>query len=240
MTSRGKEVIAELLEVSPRVAKLPRDRRGLPIPYVVLKDEHNTPDFIVNDTKLVYQCIAEGRCSLCGEKMDDEDVWFVGGQMSGLDPRGMYIDPPVHHECGSFALQVCPYLAFGRYKGFKDPEKAKIFQRLISEGRVVGYVDPTVDKNRPESFIFGRVNGYIAIDVGGHIKLLPNRPFAELEEWKDGERIATAKHPSELARFRARGEQMMASRRETLFDLPDLMQAAWTDRFAGEFPWKHG
>lgn len=81
---RVPENFQSLLDASPRVAALKRDVRGLPVPFVVMWSRDGKPNFIVNDTHKVFACVQDGLCSICGDRLDDGDVWFLGGEGRGL------------------------------------------------------------------------------------------------------------------------------------------------------------
>jgi len=114
------------MTVPDRIARLPRDPRGFPIPWNVLRTEDGaTAFFTVNDDRKAWRALREGLCPLCGERLG-RWLWFVGGPRSAFDPSGYYIDLPGHRECMEFALRTCPYLAAPKYLGRVDvtrPEK---------------------------------------------------------------------------------------------------------------------
>src|SRR4051794_25051986 len=98
------------------------DRRGIPIPYVVLIDKTGAPQYKINDEEKNVQCFEKKLCHICGQKLNGE-FWFIGGQLSAFHPRGAFVDGAVHKECGLYALQVCPYMVFSNYKAISDTEK---------------------------------------------------------------------------------------------------------------------
>ena len=154
------------------------DQRGLPIPFVVYIDKNNQSHFKVNDIEKTNLCIYENRCSICGQVMG-EDKWLISGPRSALHKNGAYIDTPVHKECGQYALQVCPYLAYSGYTAKTDIEKL--------QKKIVGNVllsDNTVDQNRVPLFVFAKTTGIRVDLISKHI--YPNRPFKEMEYWNDG------------------------------------------------------
>lgn len=86
----------------------PRDRRGYPIPYVQAMSSDGTPDFTAVDAGAAWAAGSERRCGLCGESMG---YWvaFVGGPLSAA--QRMFLDPPMHPECATAAMRLCPHMA---------------------------------------------------------------------------------------------------------------------------------
>lgn len=156
------------------------------IPYIVLRDRNNVPHFKVNDERKVEECIEKGLCSVCGQKLGD-DKWLIGGKMSAFHERGAYVDIPVHKECGVYSLETCPYMAYTQYtaKGVSDNEKAVLLEK---EGLVL--MNPTLDANRLQYFVFVRIEGYSVIRRLMDRFIHPVRPYLEIEYWRDGTRIS--------------------------------------------------
>ena len=108
------------------------------------------PYFKINDERKVDKCIAEKLCSICGEKLNS-DMWLIGGPMSAFHPKGAYADIPIHKECGIFALQNCPYMAYTKYTA-KTPLgllESKIDDLML--------YNPTQDTNRLLYFVFVKI-----------------------------------------------------------------------------------
>lgn len=158
------------------------DKRGLPVPYVVLVDNDGVPHFKVNDQVKSLKAIFEDRCSICGQVMSIDNRWMIGGPRSALHAQGAYIDTPVHKECGEYALQVCPYLAYSGYTAKTDIEK---LQKQVSGNFLMQ--DPTVDQGRVPLFIFARTTGIKFNLVTKYVT--PDRPFKEMEYWNNGEKL---------------------------------------------------
>jgi hypothetical protein len=179
--------------IPPRMAHLPKDSRGYPIPHTVVI-RHGRPHFTVNEEHLRQQCIAEDRCPICAGKLF-RLRWSVGGPLSAFHDHGAYLDPPMHEECVHYALQVCPYLAAPRYSGLIDdatmPEAEKPF--ILRDRQVVN--------QRPELFVaVGHVGQHhvkatlAGMPVVRYIK--PKQPYRSVEFWRHGQRItAEAAHP---------------------------------------------
>lgn len=109
--------------VPKRMRTLERDARGYPIPFIVLRDKLKQPMFTINDVRRTTECRTRRLCSICGKRLDT--MWFVGGTRCFIHDRGAFIDPPLHYECGEYALQVCPFLAMPSYNKRIDSKKLK-------------------------------------------------------------------------------------------------------------------
>lgn len=141
--------------VPERMEHLPRDRRGFPIPWNVARDNAGEPLFTVNDDRKSWQALEEMLCPICGGELEIGDLWWVGGPLSAFHPHGCYIDSPMHHECSSYALKVCPYLAAPKY--------TKRLDGLPATKNGVPFdiaVDHTVMPDRPVVFVQARSYSY--------------------------------------------------------------------------------
>jgi hypothetical protein len=167
--------------IPERMAKLERDPRGYPVPYVVLRDNSGAPHFTVNDTGKVILCLKHDLCAICGGALM-RGRWFLGGPAAAFDPAGAYLDGPMHRECCDYAAQVCPYLASVRYAGRIDDAK-------VDYGKLPGHTvlfDPTVIPARPEVFVAAHARGQRMIGNG---YLRPLRPYIDVRWWRHGREI---------------------------------------------------
>lgn len=169
-----------------RMQTLPKDARGFPIPHIVAYDSHGKPQFAVNDRHTALMALRDGLCGICGQPLPKYDIWMVGGPRSAFDPRGCYIDGPLHGGCARYALQVCPYLAVSlmKYRSMINVENLS--------GRFDGttiLVDPTVDPDHPILFAMVRIEQF-AMTPNGY--LVPSRPYLDAEFWNGGEPMTRA------------------------------------------------
>lgn len=108
-----------------RIARLPRDERGYPVPRFVqwltpdgkeglrpppgCKPNFDLakPDFRYADFAFRGRAFGRGYCWVCGELMGRHRV-FVIGPMCVVNRVTM--EPPCHRECAEFTAQACPFL----------------------------------------------------------------------------------------------------------------------------------
>lgn len=172
---------------------LQRDRRGFPVPFIVLRDRTGVPLFAVNDNVRHDRAIRENRCPICGSKLD-RVKWLVGGPLSAFHPQGAYIDSALHHECMQYAMRVCPYLAAPSFAGHVDATSPGVTRR-VPEGMMT--IDTTSIPGRPEVFVAVATHRQeileSRLDVGvGEVEMLhvrPARPYLKLEFWRHGHQI---------------------------------------------------
>jgi hypothetical protein len=172
-----------LVPVPDRMQQLPRDRRGYPIPKIVLLDDHGLPHFTINDTRVVLALARADACHICGERLGAHK-WFVGGPLSALHHAGAYRDGPMHRECGQYALKVCPYLsranAWSKRIGDKTLRPGALKEAVVFE-------DPTVSPDQPSVFAFADCAAYAL----GRGVFHPIRPWREVQFWRDGAQITS-------------------------------------------------
>ncbi len=174
--------------IPPDLQDNPRDRRGMPIPFVVYRDVNGVPHFSINNVVAVDRVLDERLCGLCGKPLAPREVWLIGGPGSSFMADGMYIDPFMHEACGRYAIQVCPFLA------------ALSYARRV-EGRTLKEVDTHEDFEvhdnriappRPSFFVLAQTADFSLVDSNdgsGHRYILPERPWQHVEFWKDSQPI---------------------------------------------------
>lgn len=179
----------EQVEVPIWMRKLPKDRRGYPIPHIVKVDNQGRPHFTINEESKRQEVIKKDQCSICGSKLLTRRA-SIGGPAAAFHPHGAFIDTPMHLECARYALQVCPYLAAPHYtKRIED----KTFNYEKNTSEIIA-MDPTMDPKRPILFcmvihtgqrkIMGNILGLQYVQ---YIK--PKRPYFAIEYWREGEQL---------------------------------------------------
>lgn len=175
----------QITPIPEKMAKLKLDRRGYPIPFIILIDDEGTPHFKINDSRKVDICLKWKFCAICGTYLR-EDIWVIGGPGSAFHPQGAYIDTPIHYDCGKYALEVCPYLATKGYDAYAPIEATT---RRVKTQKAI-FVNPTVDPNRPKVFVFGKISGWKLTYPDPQTRyVVPNRPFLEVEYWDKGVKL---------------------------------------------------
>lgn len=96
----------DFIDMPSRVAGLPRDDRGYPIPRFVEWID-GAPDFRVMSYAHLTRCIRHEACWICGERLGTNKV-FVIGPMCVCNR--VSAEPPSHYECALFAAKNCPFL----------------------------------------------------------------------------------------------------------------------------------
>jgi hypothetical protein len=91
----------------PRLARLPVDQKGRPVPWFVawINDQ---PDFRIVAAGKVEEAVRFNKCFLCGEPLG-RWLSFAVGPMSVIN--GTAPEPPAHKECAAYAVIACPFLA---------------------------------------------------------------------------------------------------------------------------------
>lgn len=214
----------------PSVAKLPRDRRGYPIPANVLW-QNGKPIFAANDARFEIDAVKNGLCSVTGDLLKDDDVWLIAGPRSILDPRGMVFDHPVCREAKDYSMRVCPYLATPHYKGLSTQAKVNLAAKV--GGTTNNPLRPWQDM---EVQVAAKVRGIrIALDHENGILYLPTRDYVVVEVWSGGrvlEHYAGADAVRPL--LKRHWPKDVAE-----FQLPDHFQQAIKGAWSGIFPWSH-
>lgn len=178
--------ISDVIKPS-RIRALPIDARGYPIFYVALIDETGKPFFTHNDQNKSIECFKKDLCSICGQKLLRRR-WLVGGPMSIFDDRGIFVDGPVHGECGRYALQVCPWLAAPAYGRTIAMQMKPKFEKI---GMAIG-VDNTRIPGRPTVFCYGLTEHVIGEFKQGSMYYYPKRPWLRVEYWAHGRQLGEA------------------------------------------------
>jgi hypothetical protein len=169
-----------------RIARLPRDRRGYPIPFIVTRDGNGDPHFTMNDTHKAATCAHFELCGICGERLGALKC-FVGGPGSAFHPDGMFFDGPVHRDCGVYALQSCPYLALaGKYA--RRIGARTLRPGAVPEGTVLITHDPTVHAPQPAVFVLASCRRFRM----QRKHYVPERPWAEVRFFRAGQEITSA------------------------------------------------
>jgi hypothetical protein len=95
------------IERPNRIARLPLDHRGYPVPYFVARVA-GQPDHRIVDNAKFAPAVKEHRCWICGDILG-RYLTFALGPMCTITRT--VSEPPSHLECLRYAVQACPFLA---------------------------------------------------------------------------------------------------------------------------------
>ena len=96
-----------------RIAKLPVDARGYPVPWFVAwvdgPDGHETvPEFRAMDGRKFRRAVKERLCWVCGETLG-RWLAFPIGPMCAITRT--ISEPPSHRDCAEWSIRNCPFLS---------------------------------------------------------------------------------------------------------------------------------
>lgn len=95
-----------LPEMPARMARLPKDHRGYPVPWFV-QWENGEPDFRTMGVGKWAEAVRFSRCWICGQQLG-RNMTFVVGPMCTVNLTSA--EPPCHMDCALFAAKACPFL----------------------------------------------------------------------------------------------------------------------------------
>lgn len=108
----------ELEGLPRRMADLPVDDRGYPVPWFVAWHE-GKPEFRAMDPQKFVRAIKQKLCWVCGERLGTT-MAFVAGPMCGINRTSS--EPPSHLECAQWSARNCPFLSNPRMVRREDEE----------------------------------------------------------------------------------------------------------------------
>lgn len=100
------KVRAELGTLPLRIARLPLDARGYPVPWFV-EWIGGKPEFRAMDGQKFARAIRERRCWVCGDVLG-RHLAFVLGPMCAVNRTNP--EPPSHYECAAWSARFCPHM----------------------------------------------------------------------------------------------------------------------------------
>lgn len=174
--------LANMPEIPKRLRTNERDRRGYPIPWIVMRDRTGRPHFTINDARRVHDCATKRLCGLCGKRLD-AGAWFVGGMRCFTEELGAFVDPPMHEECSTFALRVCPFLAAPSYGRRIDD---RTLDPSATPAATVVVRNDAMPAERPDVFGQGHVASFIVVPAGLDFVFRPGGAWLEVRRWQRG------------------------------------------------------
>lgn len=104
MTTR----LVDTVPMPPRIANLPRNAVGYPIPWFVAELDDGTRDFRIADQERHINALRFRLCWICGQNTG-ANVAFTIGPMCAVNRISS--EPPAHRDCAIYSARVCPFLA---------------------------------------------------------------------------------------------------------------------------------
>lgn len=149
------------------------ERRKLPVPFQHMNND-GTWDYTALIMPRVQECIDKDLCGLCGRKLD---WWkaFLSGPMSAV--TRVYSDPPMHEQCVTAALSLCPHLMRANMKRAKT--------HVGGVERADNHPDAIVD--RPPVWVMAVTRKYHVIKDSGTLLFQSPQPFKRLKAWRNRE-----------------------------------------------------
>jgi hypothetical protein len=90
-----------------RIAALPVDERGYPIPFFVSTLPDGSRDFRMADPNRRHECIRSKLCWVCGQPLGRFKTFVIGPMCS---VNRVSSEPPSHLECADYSVKGCPFL----------------------------------------------------------------------------------------------------------------------------------
>jgi hypothetical protein len=106
MTAVAYPLRTGLPPLPARIAKLPVDRRGYPVPWFVAWI-NGEPEFRTMDGGKLVLAVRDRRCWVCGQPLGSF-LAFTIGPMCAVNR--VSAEPPSHRECAEFSAIACPFL----------------------------------------------------------------------------------------------------------------------------------
>lgn len=111
------------VEMPPRIAKLPRNHAGYPVPFFTPWID-GKPDFRLMDEEKIHLAMHHRLCWICGEGLG-RIVSYVAGPMCAVNR--ISAEPPSHTDCAEYSAKVCPFMTM--------PKKERREGRMPEEAR---------------------------------------------------------------------------------------------------------
>lgn len=168
----------ELGVLPTRIARLPIDDRGYPVPWFVAWQD-GKPEFRAMDGEKFVLAVREKRCWVCGDPLGAH-VTFVAGPMCGLNRTSG--EPPSHRECAQWSARHCPFLS--------RPQMVRREDETLNNATLVAESAGIALARNPGVALLWTTKSY-RIFSDGHGKPLIRMGPAEVLEWYAEGRAAT-------------------------------------------------
>lgn len=98
----------ELPVPTGRLASLPVDERGYPVPWFVAWID-GQPDHRVMEAEKKDKAWQNRLCWICGQPLGGATVTYAIGPMCAVNR--ISAEPPSHRECAEYSVRACPFLS---------------------------------------------------------------------------------------------------------------------------------
>jgi hypothetical protein len=112
------KIRSDLPPLIPRIAALPVDERGYPVPFFVSWID-GKPEFRAADGAKYARCIREKLCWVCGQPLGTFKSFTIGPMCAITRTTA---EPPSHRECAEWSVRGCPFLTKPKMVRRKDDE----------------------------------------------------------------------------------------------------------------------
>lgn len=167
---------ADLPPLTARIAALPIDERGYPVPYFVAWID-GRPEFRMADERARQACMRDGLCWVCGQPLG-RFLTFVIGPMCVLNRTTA--EPPSHKDCAEWSVKGCPFLSRPKMERREDELTA------AHEADTPGFAI----KRNPGVTALWTTHGYDEFADGRGGRLIQIGHKVEVSWWREG-RAAT-------------------------------------------------
>jgi hypothetical protein len=188
--SSPNKLRSDLPPLNKRIASLPIDERGYPVPAFVqwlYKDGEKiraaprgcgVPDFRIIDPHHLKDCVTQSLCWVCGQKMGIHRAYVIG-PMCVINRNSA--EPPSHVECAEWSVRGCPFLSRPNMVRREDELTAK------SEGNVAGHMI----KRNPGVTVIWQIRNSLKLWNDGKGGILFDIGEPESVRWFKEGRVAT-------------------------------------------------
>lgn len=98
---------AGLPPLTERIAALPVDERGYPVPFFVSWID-GKPEFRAADGRKFRLCLEQQLCWVCGQPLGGFKTFTIGPMCAVTRTTA---EPPSHKECSEWSVKGCPFLS---------------------------------------------------------------------------------------------------------------------------------
>ncbi len=163
-----------LPELPPRIAKLPVDERGYPVPFFVAWPD-GKPEFRMADGLKLARCHREKLCWVCGEKLG-KYMTFAIGPMCSINR--ISAEPPSHRDCCEWYVKGCPFLSKPQMVR-RDPDGLR---------ETSGHVEPAglmIERNPGVTMLWTTLSYKLTPDHNGRALFAIGEP-EHISWWREG------------------------------------------------------